>query len=135
MDWKLILTIVLLISLYQPKTQEEYTPIQYEQRDYYVEPVKIRTTCYKWTGNKTASGCYPYEGICASNREHLGDVAVLYTMDMKYIGCFECRDIGGAESLRNGTSIDIYRDTLDRCYEWVHTYGDYTFIQWIEADG
>lgn len=96
---------------------------------------KIRCTCYIPTGNRTASGVYPYEGIIASNREHLGEMAALYTLDREFIGYFECRDTGGAESLRNGTSIDVYRDNLDRAYEWVGEYGDYVLIQWIGGDG
>lgn len=97
----------------------------------------VRCTCYVATGNKTASGVYPYEGIVASTREHMknGDVAILYTKDKELIGFFECRDIGGDERILNGTRIDIYRDSLDRAYEWVGEYGDFVYVQWKEADG
>ena len=97
---------------------------------------KVRCTCYLPTGNKTTDGTVPYEGICASNRDHLGDVAVLYSVDGEFIGFFECRDIGGHRKLRNGTAIDIYRDSMDRAWEWVGEWGDYVYIYWIEgADG
>lgn len=94
---------------------------------------KVRCTCYLPTGNKTADGTVPYEGICASNRDHLGDVAVLYSVDGEFIGFFECRDIGGHRKLRNGTAIDIYRDDIDRAWEWVGEWGDYVYIYWIEG--
>lgn len=94
---------------------------------------KVRCTCYLPTGNKTADGTVPYEGICASNRDHLGDVAVLYSVDGEFIGFFECRDVGGHRKLRNGTAVDIYRDSMDRAWDWVHTYGDYVYIYWIEG--
>lgn len=94
---------------------------------------KVRCTCYLPTGNKTADGTVPYEGICASNRDHLGDVAVLYSVDGEFIGFFECRDVGGHRKLRNGTAIDIYRDSMDRAYEWIGEWGDYVYIYWIEG--
>lgn len=100
-----------------------------------VETETMRCTCYLPTGNKTADGTEPYEGIIASNRDHLGDMALLYTMDGEYIGMYECRDIGGGRMLRNGTAIDVYRDNMDRVREWIHTYGDYVQVIWIEAEG
>lgn len=102
------------------------------------EPVEMETmrcTCYLPTGHCTADGTEPYEGIIASNRDHLGDMALLYTMDGEYIGMYECRDIGGGRMLRNGTAIDVYRDNMDRAWEWIHTYGDYVQVIWIEAEG
>lgn len=99
---------------------------------YASEPVRMRVTCYTWTGNRTASGCYPYEGICAGRREDIGKIALVYTEDEELIGIFEIKDCGGAKSLKNGTSIDIYRDTLDRCHEWVHEYGDYLYVRIVE---
>lgn len=92
---------------------------------------RIRCTCYIPTGNKTASGVYPYEGIIASNKEHLGQSCILYDENMKIIGYFECKDTGGHPGLKNGTRIDVYRDTLQRCYDWVDTYGDYVYIEWL----
>lgn len=94
---------------------------------------KVRCTCYLPTGNKTADGTVPYEGICASNRDHLGDVAVLYSTEGEFIGFFECRDVGGNRKLRNGTAVDIYRDSMDRAWEWVGEWGDYVYIYWIEG--
>lgn len=99
------------------------------------EPQTVRCTCYLPTGQCTADGTIPYEGVIASNREHLGDIALLYTMDGEYIGMYECRDIGGGRMLRNGTAIDVYRDNMDRVREWIHTYGDYVQVIWIEAEG
>lgn len=91
---------------------------------------KVRCTCYIPTGNPTASGIYPHEGIIATNREHLGESAMLFTIDGEFIGYFDSMDTGGHEGLKNGTRIDVYRDTLDRAYDWVATYGDYVLIEW-----
>lgn len=96
---------------------------------------KLRCTCYLPTGNKTASGCYPYEGIIAANKERLGQVAALYTEDMEFIGYFECKDVGGHKGLKNGTRIDVYRDNMDGVNEWANNYGDYVYIKWIDGKG
>lgn len=89
----------------------------------------MRVTCYTWTGNKTASGVYPEESMCAARYEDIGKTAYVYDLDYNFIGAFEITDCGGAYSLQNGTSIDIYRDTLERCYEWVGEYGDYLYVK------
>ena len=99
------------------------------------EPQTVRCTCYVATGNRTADGTIPYEGIIASNKEHLGQTAMLYTMDGAFIGFFEARDLGGHHMLKNGTAIDVFRDSMDRAYEWVGEYGDYVQIIWIPAEG
>lgn len=96
---------------------------------------KVRCTCYLPTGNKTASGIYPYEGIVASNKDHLGQVAALYTEDMEFIGYFECKDTGGHKGIKNGTRIDVYRENRQRLNDWIKTYGDYVYIQWIDGKG
>lgn len=96
---------------------------------------KVRCTCYLPTGNKTYDGTVPYEGICASNKDHLGDVALLYSCDGEFIGFFECRDIGGNSRLKNGTAIDIYRDDMDSAWDWIHEWGDYVYVFWIGGVG
>ena len=135
MDWLMILTLLLMGSLYEPKNEPTYMPPKYEQRDYFVEPVKMRVTCYLPTGNRTVSGCYPFIGGCAGRKEDIGKVAVLYDMDMKYVGCFVINDCGGASSLKNGTSIDIYRNNMADARAWIKEHSDYMMVQIIEADG
>lgn len=129
---RIALTIAILIwamiSWYGTSIRASAEPV-------YTEPVKMRVTCYLPTGNRTADGTVPYEGICAARRQDLGKVAVVYDMDMQMIGFFEVRDTGGHPRLKNGTSIDIFRDNMDRAQEWIATYGDYCYVQLIEADG
>lgn len=98
------------------------------------EPQKMRVTCYTWTGNRTSSGVYPEEGMCASNYSNLGKYAMVYDLEMNFIGTFRATDTGGAKSLKNGTSIDIYRDNLSRCHSWVNEYGDYLIVVWVSDD-
>lgn len=114
----IISPILLLMASQYPKYAEIMQNTTY-----------MRVTCYTWTGNKTASGVYPEEGMCAGRYEDMGKTAFVYDLNYNFIGAFEITDCGGAYSLQNGTSIDIYRDTLERCYEWVGEYGDYLYVE------
>lgn len=108
-------------------------------------PQKIRCTCYTSTeGAITASGEHVREGIIAGKREWMGKTAILYDMDMNLIGIFEFKDTGAGidtdgdgkgDSIKNGKSIDVYRDTLARCYDWIGQYGDYVYLQILEGEG
>ena len=102
----------------------------------YVEPRLMRVTVYTAPeGAITASGSEVREGIVAGKREWLGYGCVIYDKDMRLIGFYEVKDTGKADWLRNGTAIDVYRDSLERCEEWVKTYGDYCYVQLIKAEG
>lgn len=103
--------------------------------EYLAEMEYVRCTCYLPTGNRTADGTWPYEGILASNYEHMGDVALLYSVDGTFIGTFESRDVGGHPMLVNGTAIDIYRDNMDRAWEWVGQWGDHVYVLWLKGEG
>lgn len=96
---------------------------------------RIRCTCYLPTGNKTADGTVPYEGIIASNREHIGDIALLYTEDMVYIGLYEVRDLGGHKDIKNGSRIDMFCENEESMKQFISSYGDYVLIKWIKAEG
>lgn len=98
--------------------------------------VKMRVTCYTApAGAITASGRPVMEGCCAARREDLGKIAILYSENMEFIGMFEVTDTGGAKWLKNGTAIDLYKSSLDRCWEHVRTWGDYGYVMLVEADG
>lgn len=128
---------------------------QYEQRPYqvppgfvaptaeeYVSPTEwedecklMRVTCYLPTGHKTASGQPTHIGGCAGRRQDIGKIAAVYTIDHEFVGYFEINDCGGASSLKNGTSIDIFRNNMDEAWEWVHMYGDHMYVKIIDAEG
>ena len=111
----------------------------------YEEPIKIRCTCYTAPkGAITKSGQEVREGIIAGKKEWLGCVAILYDMDMNCIGFFEFLDTGAGidtdgdgkgDSIKNGTSVDVYRDSMEGVRDWVNTYGDYCYMQIVKAVG
>lgn len=98
------------------------------------ERVKMRCTVYTG-GGITKSGKKVREGYIASNNSNLGRVALLYTEDGEFIGAFECEDTGSAHWLKDGTAIDVYRESKSGCKDWISTYGDYVLVQWIDAEG
>ena len=42
---------------------------------------------------------------------------------------------GKGDNIKKGLSIDVYRDTLDKCYDWIGEYGDYMYVQFVEGKG
>lgn len=131
----LVLLMLLLLILYSlPAEASEKYPVR-----------KMRVTCYTYPeGSITASGSEVREGIIAAKKEWMDALVVLYDIDMNFIGYFEVKDTGfgidkdgdGVGSIQAGTSIDVFRSSLDRCYEWTERYGDYCYVQIIpDAEG
>ncbi len=126
----LVLLMLFLILLYNlPAEAAEKYPVR-----------KMRVTCYTYPpGSITASGCEVREGIVAAKQDWMDALVVLYDTDMDLIGYYEVEDTGfgidqdgdGIGSIENGTSIDVFRDSLERCYEWIERYGDYCYVQII----
>lgn len=114
----------------------------------YNEPQKIRCTCYCEHGY-TASGQWTREGTCAGKKEWLGYVCELNRVNEdgsvgEFIGYFEFTDTGAGmdsdgdgkgDTIRNGTSIDVWVSTRSEAFGWVREYGDYVYIKIIKGDG
>ncbi len=97
---------------------------------------KMSATAY-CMGEVTANGSKVHEGGCAASKDHLGQVAIVYTIEGEFLGYYECNDTGGTEGLNNGYVIDIYRSDLDRCQEFMETIGSgqKVWVKWIEGVG
>lgn len=95
---------------------------------------RVYLSCYLPTGNNCADGTPPVEGVVSSNREHLGMDCIVYDNDLTAVMRLECRDIGGHKMLREGTAIDVYRDSLARAYELRDEYGLYVWVEWIDRE-
>ena len=129
----------------------EVAPVQpVEQENPLGEPFLIRCTCYTWTGNQCRNGSWPVEGLSVAGKEEwLGKAIIMYSVTEDggigdFIGYFDFTDTGDGidldgdgrgETISNGTSIDVYRDTLEGCYKWIEMYGDYVYIQVVDAAG
>jgi hypothetical protein len=120
-----------------------------DEANLYGNPMKIRATCYTWTGNPCYNGNYPKEGLSvAGKKEWLGKACIIYAVNADgsigdMIGTFQFTDTGYGMKVKNsnkgtlqlGRSIDVYRDTLSGCREWIKQYGDYVYIQIVDAKG
>ena len=130
---------VLIAALYMmiaPVQISECYIVAQEQKfieEHHLE--KVYLSCYLPTGNRTADGTVPYEGICSCNREHLGQDCIMYdAKTLTPVARWECRDIGGNKMLQNGTAIDVYRDTMERALELRERYGYYVYVEWIPRE-
>ena len=130
---------VLIAALYMiiaPVQLSECYIVAQEQKfieEHHLE--KVYLSCYLPTGNRTADGTVPYEGICSCNREHLGQDCIMYdAKTLTPVARWECRDIGGNKMLQNGTAIDVYRDTMERALELRERYGYYVYVEWIPRE-
>ena len=116
--------------------------------DPFIEPVKIRCSCYCEHG-KTATGAKTRYGIAAGKKEWLGYVAELNAINPdgsvgEFIGYFEFKDTGAGmdsdgdgkgDTIINGQSIDIWINSLPEAYKWRDKYGDYVYIKIIRGKG
>lgn len=114
----------------------------------YEEPQKIRCTCYFEHG-RTATGQKTRYGLVAGKKEWLGYICEINEVNEDgsvgpLIGIFEFADTGAGmdsdgdgkgDTIKNGTSIDVWVDSKTKAYDWVGTYGDYVYIKIIKAKG
>ena len=111
---------------------------QAEQRYDFIEEhnlQRVKVSCYiAGEGAHTADGSVPVEGMVSSNKSHLGMDMILYTDDLLPEAHFQCTDVGGHPMLQNGTAVDIYRDNMDRCWQFVNTHSSYVWVEWVERE-
>lgn len=103
------------------------------------EAYKMKLSCYLPTGNKTASGVYPYEGIVASFKERIGQTAILFECNDdgalgEFIGIYEVADTGG-KSIRSGKVIDVYKENLDDAVKFIKNHTTHVYVYFYEAKG
>ena len=94
----------------------------------------IKCTAY-CCGDITADGSKVFEGGIAASKEHMGDIAILYTLDNEFLGYFIVNDAGGTDAIRNGYVIDVYRSDYDRCVEWMKLTGGKVRVKWVKGKG
>ena len=85
-------------------------------------------------GEITANGSKVHTGGCACN-PHIGDIALIYSVDGKYLGMYECNDTGATEGLHRGTVIDVYRKNLTQCQMWMKLTGGKVYVLWVSGKG
>jgi len=96
--------------------------------------IQMKTTAYCY-GEITYNGSKVHYGGCASSLDHLGDMAIIYTTDGKYIGTFECNDLGGTDAIRNGYVIDVYFPTYEECEQYMILTQGGCFVKYVKGVG
>lgn len=115
----------------------------------YGEPFKIRCTVYYPTGNPCANGRMPVEGLSVAGKSEWRDRACVMYECLEdgsrgdLIGVYEFTDTGygipvpesDLGSIQAGLSIDRFCENEISGMNWIARYGDYVYIQVIEAEG
>lgn len=110
------------------------------------EPIKqMHTTAY-CQGTITATGTTPREGIAATDKAHLGCIAVIYENNNgepgELITILTCEDTGkggdrnsnGIGDIIEGLTIDVYKNDLQECRDWAKQTQDEVFVEYIRMD-
>ncbi len=111
-----------------------FSSIPVEAEEFNLEGFEIMNATAYYQGEVTANGSKVHSGGCACN-PHLGDVAIVYTLDGDFLGLYECNDTGGTEGLKNGTVIDIYRKNYTQCQSFMKLTGGKVYVKWIDGKG
>lgn len=127
----ILMTIVVwVLSVGAERKEPHRECIDFEEQGF--EEIKVTAYC---CGTHTATGVPVHYGIMATSKEHLGDVALLYTMDGEYIGLFECIDQGGTDAIRQGYVVDVYHPTYEECKEFMRLTEGKCYIKYISGKG
>lgn len=127
----LFFIIVCIVSVGAERREPHNEQIDFEAQGF----EKISATAY-CVGHHTADGSAVFEGGCACSPDHIGDVAIVYTLDGEFIDYFICNDTG-ADKVRSGEILDIYRIDYDRCVDFMKLIGkeQKVWVRWIEGNG
>lgn len=128
----LVVLIVLLIPIKADAVCRGERPniINWDEQGF----EKIKTTAY-CVGHHTANGSKVHEGGCAASSEHMGDVAILYTLDGEYLGMYEVNDAGGTDAIRQGYVIDVYFENYTRCKDYMALTEGSVYVKWVKGVG
>lgn len=96
---------------------------------------QMHTTAYILHGT-TANGGTTHPGICASSIDHIGDVAIVYTLDGHFLGYYECTDTGAeGGGVRAGTVLDVWRTNMTHAKNYMRITNGRVWVKWIEGEG
>ena len=91
---------------------------------------KMTATAY-CMGHHTANGSSVHVGGCAVSSEHLGDIAIIYTIGGEFLGYYECNDTGG-EPIESGYVIDLYRTNETQCKSLMKLIASDNYKVWVK---
>ena len=98
-----------------------------------IEFETLHTTGYLITGT-TATGGTTRPGIGANNK-HVGELAVVYTLEGEYLTTIEITDTGGSEGMKSGKVLDVWFESKEEAKEWMRRTGGKIKVRWIQGEG
>lgn len=129
----IIAVIICIVSVgAERREQIPYdNSIDFEANGFYV----INTTAYI-VGHHTANGSAVHHGGCACSIDHIGDIAILYTLNGHFLGYYECNDTGAeGGGVRAGNVIDVYRCNMTQAKNYMKLTGGKVYVKWIKGEG
>lgn len=126
-----MIIVICLVSIGAERREPHQEEIDFEAQGFTI----MHTTAYN-VGHHTANGSAVHEGGCACSISHIGDVAIVYTLDGEFLGYLECNDTGAeGGGVRRGTVLDVYKSDYDRCVEYMELTGGKVWVKWIHGEG
>ena len=132
-----ILTAALLIELGCTRGELPYPYFPDNDIDWEANGFTVMHTTAYCVGHHTATGTAVRCDVAACNT-HIGEMAIIYSMDGTYLGIYEVCDKGSAPGLVNGTAIDVYRRNLTQCISWMKLsakHGNRVYVKFVKGDG
>ena len=96
---------------------------------------RMHTTAYILEGT-TADGGHTRPYICASSIDHIGDVAIVYTLEGDYLGTYLCTDTGReGGGVRAGRVLDVWRKNMTQATSYMKITNGECWVLWVEGEG
>lgn len=127
--WLILLLTLLILSQGAERGEPRKEQIDWEAQGF----VKMHTTAYILRGT-TANGGTTRPGIAACNG-HLGEVAVIYSIEGEYLRTVEITDVGGSPGMLAGVVIDCWEPDIEHAKAWMSQSGGRCYVQFIKGDG
>ena len=121
--------VICFVSLGAERNEPHQEELDFEAAGFQ----QMHTTAYVIHGT-TATGTPTRPGICACN-PHLGEVAIVYTLDGDYLGMYEVVDTGITNGLINGTVIDVWRCNMTQATNYMRITEGRVWVKFIKGNG
>lgn len=125
--------IVCIVSVGAERINPINSQIDFEGQGF----TQMSSTAY-CVGHHTADGSAVFEGGCACSLDHIGDVAIVYTLGGEFIGYLICNDTGKeGGGVRAGNVLDVYKPDIESCKAYMSRIGksQRVWVRWIDGKG
>lgn len=127
----IILALIWVLSIGAERGEPHRESIDFAEAGFQ----RMHTTAYILEGT-TADGGHTRPYICASSIDHIGDVAIVYTLDGDYLGMYQCTDTGReGGGVRAGRVLDVWRKNMTQATNYMRITGGQVYVKWIKGEG